>query len=229
MISPALAKTLIDIDVANPDSKKQADDYEVHPEKPVIKIAVNGREILLPVLILPGLDASTIAVALGYGRQSANKDNSSERIGRAATGAGPNAYPFGIFDGSTIQNNIGVTASKTGDTYPLAQTQVHGSSESRPILFETNLAAFMKNPEALLEEPRHERGEIMADGKTDFRRDATTYPTYDKPGIKWGMSIDLNTCTGCSACVVACTAENNVSVVGKMQVQRYAYRPLFYR
>ncbi len=220
MVGPELAKTLVGIDVANPDSKKQADDYEVHPEKPVIKVVVNGKEIILPVLILPGLNTSTIAIAVGYGRQSANKDLSIERIGRSATGAGKNAYPLGIFDGTTIQNIAVATASKMGEEYPLAQTQVHGSSESRPILFETNLKSFLANPEALLEEPRHERTVLMAEGKTDFRRDATIYPDFAKPGIKWGMSIDLNTCTGCSACVVACTAENNVSVVGKIQVQR---------
>jgi len=170
-------------------------------------------------LILPGLDASTIAVAVGYGRGSENKD-SKERIGRSATGAGKNAYPLTAFDGTSVLYSSPATFAKTGATYPLAQTQVHGSSENRPILFETNLSAFIANPEAVLEEPRHERSVLMADGKTDFAKDATIYPDYEKPGIKWGMSIDLNTCTGCSACVVACTAENNVSVVGKIQVQR---------
>jgi len=125
-----------------------------------------------------------------------------------------------IFDGTSVLYSAPATIEKTSEAYPLAQTQVHGSSESRPILFETTLANFKKNPEAVLEEPRHERKILMADGKTDFRKDATMYPDFVKPGIKWGMSIDLNTCTGCSACVVACTAENNVSVVGKIQVQR---------
>jgi len=171
-------------------------------------------------LILPGLNSATVAVALGYGRQSANKDQTMDRIGRAATGAGKNAYPMAIFDGTSVLYSAPATIEKTSEAYPLAQTQVHGSSESRPILFETTLANFKKNPEAVLEEPRHERKILMADGKTDFRKDATMYPDFVKPGIKWGMSIDLNTCTGCSACVVACTAENNVSVVGKIQVQR---------
>ncbi len=218
MIGPEMAKSLLGIDVF--DNQKQADAYEVHPEKPVIKITVNGKSISLPALILPGLNAQTIAIALGYGRQSAKKEDSADRLGRSATGAGQNAYPFVGFDGTSVLYTATATAEKTNDTYPLAQTQVHGSSESRPILFETNLAGFLANPEAVLEEPRHERSLLMADGKTDFTKDATMYPDFAKPGIKWGMSIDLNTCTGCSACVVACTAENNVSVVGKIQVQR---------
>ncbi|HPH84933.1 MAG TPA: TAT-variant-translocated molybdopterin oxidoreductase [Ferruginibacter sp.] len=218
MMSPDMAKTIIGLDVMN--NQRQADSYEVTPEKPVVKITVNGRSVELPVLILPGLNSATVAVALGYGRQSANKDQTMDRIGRAATGAGKNAYPMAIFDGTSVLYSAPATIEKTSEAYPLAQTQVHGSSESRPILFETTLANFRKNPEAVLEEPRHERKILMADGKTDFRKDATMYPDFVKPGIKWGMSIDLNTCTGCSACVVACTAENNVSVVGKIQVQR---------
>jgi len=218
MIGPELAKSLLNIDVF--DNQKQADAYEVHPEKPVIKITVNGRSVSLPALILPGLNASTIAIAVGYGRQSAKKEKTADRIGRSAEGAGQNVYPLVGFDGTSLLYSSAATVEKTADTYPLAQTQVHGSSESRPILFETNLASFIANPEAVLEEPRHERIALLAEGKTDFVKDGTPYPDYAKPGIKWGMSIDLNTCTGCSACVVACTAENNVSVVGKIQVQR---------
>ena len=218
MISPEMAKSLLNIDVL--DNQKQADAYEVHPEKPVVKVTVNGRSLSLPALILPGLNASTIAIAVGYGRQSANKDLSMERIGRSAAGAGQNAYPFVAFDGTSLLYSSVASVEKTADTYPLAQTQVHGSSENRPVLYETNLASFLANPEAVLEEPRHERSILMADGKTDYVKDGTMYPDYIKPGVKWGMSIDLNTCTGCSACVVACTAENNVSVVGKIQVQR---------
>ena len=218
MVSPELAKSLVGLDIMN--NQRQADSYEVTPEKPVIKVTVNGKSLELPVLILPGLNDNTIAVALGYGRESADQANSLERVGRSATGAGKNAYPMVGFDGSSFIYSAAATVEKTNNTYPLAQTQVHGSSESRPVIFETNLSSYTKNPEALLEEPRNERMGIMAEGKTDFVKDGTIYPDYEKPGIKWGMSIDLNTCTGCSACVVACTAENNVSVVGKIQVQK---------
>ena len=218
MVSPELAKTLIGIDIMN--NQREADAYEVTPEKPTVKVTVNGSSLELPVLILPGLNNSTVAVALGYGRGSADEKLSLDRVGKSATGAGKNAYPLVALNGATFAYNAIADVVKTGNTYPLAQTQVHGSSESRPVIFETNLPSFIKNPEALLEEPRSERINLLAEGTTDFVTEGTLYPNFEKPGIKWGMSIDLNTCTGCSACVVACTAENNVSVVGKIQVQK---------
>jgi molybdopterin-containing oxidoreductase family iron-sulfur binding subunit len=220
MMGPEMAKSLLKIDVVG--EQRDADSYEVTPEKPVVKITVNGRSIELPVLIIPGMQVSTVAVALGYGRQSANTDKAIllDRTGRAAAGAGKNAYPLVGFDGTTLQYNAVATIEKTGDTYPLAQTQVHGFTEGRPVIYETNLSSYTANPKAVLAEPTHERAMLTPEGKDDFRTDGTMYPEYAKPGVKWGMSIDLNTCTGCSACVVACTAENNVSVVGKIQVQR---------
>ena len=218
MVSPEMAKKLIGLDVMN--NQRQADSYEVTPEKPVVKITANGKSIELPVLILPGLNNETIAIAVGYGRASADEKNSIERIGRSATGAGKNAYPLVSFDGSSFVYNAVATAEKTNKEYPLAQTQVHGSSESRPVIYETSLKDFAANPAALMAETKKELSGLLADGKTDFVKDGTIYPHFEKPGVKWGMSIDLNTCTGCSACVVACTAENNVSVVGKIQVQK---------
>ena len=223
IMNPELAKTVFGLDVVH--NQRQADSYEVTPEKPVVKITVNGKVLELPALIIPGIQSSTIAIALGYGRKSAaDKDGdnkiSLDRIGRAATGAGQNAYPFVGFDGATFSYSAPATFEKTTKTYALAQTQVHGFTEGRPVIYETNLKSFIADPKALLEEANHERMAVTPEGKTDFVKDATLYPDFAKPGIKWGMSIDLNTCTGCSACVVACTAENNVSVVGKTQVQR---------
>ncbi|MGF2411301.1 TAT-variant-translocated molybdopterin oxidoreductase [Ferruginibacter sp.] len=222
VMSPAMAKVVLDIDVQG--NQKQADAYEVTPEKPVVKVtAADGKFVELPVLIIPGIHKDVIAIAVGYGRgtEGATKEKVAEYIGRSAVGAGKNAYPLVSFDGTNLYTSV-VKVEKTAATYPLAQTQVHGSNENRPVIYETSLASFIANPEAVLEEITAEKLAITAGGSTDFVNDATMYPDLmqEKPGIKWGMSIDLSTCTGCSACVVACSAENNVSVVGKLQVQR---------
>ncbi|MBC7687618.1 MAG: TAT-variant-translocated molybdopterin oxidoreductase [Aquabacterium sp.] len=219
LVSPALAKAIIGIDVVK--NQREGDGYEVHPEKPTITITANGRSLELPILIIPGIHPNVVAIATGYGRQSADVSKTSEHIGRSANGAGKNVYPLVGFDGTGFTYSAEAKIEKTGNTYILAQTQVHGSSESRPVIYEGSLKKFVENPEHVLAEPREEREALTAFSKgKDFVKDATIYPDYVKPGIKWGMSIDLNTCTGCSACVVACTAENNVSVVGKIQVSR---------
>lgn len=220
MMGTEMYKELYGKDVV--EDKGASDAYEVHPEKPVVKVTVGKNSLELPVLLIPGVQKNTIAIAVGYGRESSNPEKTAELIGRSAAGAGKNAYALVGFDGTTNSYSAAVTVEKTDKTYPLAQTQVHGSSEGRPVIYETTLASFAANPEAVLEEITEERLNTTANGSGDFRKDATIYPDNmdEKPGIKWGMSIDLNTCTGCSACVVACTAENNVSVVGKIQVQR---------
>jgi molybdopterin-containing oxidoreductase family iron-sulfur binding subunit len=219
MVSPAFAKAVLGLDVSE---QRQGDKYEVEPAKPTIKIKANGKEVELPVLIIPGIHSSVVAVALGYGRQSADKEKTAEFIGLSANGAGVNVYPLVGFDGTGFRYSAGAEITKTGNTYSVAQTQVHGSSESRPVIYETSLKGFVANPEDVLREPNEERENLLPYKGEDYRKDATIYPDNmeEKPGIKWGMSIDLNTCTGCSACVVACTAENNVAVVGKMQVMR---------
>lgn len=193
-ISTKLAKEL---DAALTDTN------EVDPKKRVIKIKANGQELTLPVMVLPGMHPDVIAVAVGYGR--------SEKVGRAAANVGKNVFPLVAYNGQTFDYFVAdVTVEKTEDRYPIAQTQTHSSYEGRPIVREMTLEDFVKHPEEIRKEREEEFG--------DPKKFTTLYPTYDNPGIKWGMSIDLNSCIGCGACTIACQAENNVSVVGKEQV-----------
>jgi molybdopterin-containing oxidoreductase family iron-sulfur binding subunit len=89
------------------------------------------------------------------------------------------------------------------------------------VVRETTLATFKKNPNVIVDY-REEMREDFAKSTGDFRAEATIYPDHlSQPAIKWGMTIDMNACYGCGACVVACHAENNVPVVGKSEVLRY--------
>ncbi len=198
-VSNTLAKTF---------KTELGDDYEINAEKQVLKITANGVEKELPLLIVPGIHPDVVAIAVGYGR------GKQEFIGKAAGEVGQNAYPFASFNGQTFDYfapEVNVTSA--GKKYALGLTQTHNSYEGRPIIKETTLEEFIRNPK----EVNEDRNELKHYGD-NYRGDATLYPEHPYPGIKWGMSIDLNTCFGCGACVVACTAENNVSVVGKDQV-----------
>ena len=214
MISPQMGKSLFDIDVFN---QHDMDKYEVNVNKPLIKVTSNGKTITVPILIIPGIHPNAIAIALGYGRQSNDKSRTADFIGPAANGVGVNVYPLSVYNGTTIDYYSTATIAKTGDTYPIAQTQTHQITEDRPIVRQTTLGNFVARPTEMTEEIEEE----LSHYGENFQRDATLYPTFAKPGIKWGMSIDLSTCIGCSACTVACVAENNISTVGKYEVSRY--------
>ena len=204
MISMSLAKDLgIKLDVQ----------YEYHPEKPVIKITSGKNEIVLPILVIPGMNPNTIAVAVGYGR--------SGKLGKAADGAGKNAYPFTSFNGNNVVYSVDdITITDQHTTQQLARTQIHDTYEGRyEVVRETSLATFKKEPGIIPEYRKELQEDFYEEANGDFRK-ATLYPDHSQPGIKWGMSIDMNSCVGCGACVISCHAENNVPVVGKHEVMR---------
>jgi len=183
----------------------------------VVKITVGGKSITLPALIIPGTQVNTVGIAVGYGR--------SKEIGRAADGIGQNVFPFAHMNGNTVSFvSTNATIESTGDTYKVALTQTHNiyttpQGKRTEVMKELTLAEFKKDPRETLDDREKELKPYG--GLEDFEKQGTIYRPFDKPGIHWGMSIDLNTCIGCGACTVACTAENNVPVVGKSEVLRY--------
>ena len=217
-VSPNFIKEQYDIDLAN---QNQSDKYESHPERKLIKIKANGAEITIPVIAVPGVPDGVFAIALGYGRESADPKNTGDYIGRAAVGAGKNVFPFAVNNGTTIEWTVpDVSFEKTTEEYQVAQVQIHGSYEGRTaVIKEMTLSDFIKEPEEILDDRKKEAAKFG--GLEGFEKEGTLYPYYDKPGLHWGMSIDLNSCVGCGACVVACIAENNVSIVGKNEVLRF--------
>jgi len=161
----------------------------------VVRLKTDAGQIEVPVFIQPGQRPGTISVALGYGRN---------KVGRAGQDVGVNAYPLvRVKDGHRLLSARAVTLEKSGRNEKLATTQTHFSMEGRPIVLETSL------------EELHQGGETSAEAALP-----TLWVARPEGEHAWGMAIDMNSCTGCSACVVACQAENNVPVVGKDQIER---------
>ena len=194
LVSPATAKALGVYTERNAQNQKFFD-YTV-------EVTLNGRTVRGSVWIQPGMADNTVGVALGYGR---------EKTGRVGRGTGFNAYKLRTSD--SLYYATGATIKDTDDkSYELAVTQSHWSMEGRPVIREANLDQYRKNP-AFAQQMRPEAPPLIA-------------PLYPNPldttkanGLnQWGMSIDLNRCVGCSACMVACQSENNIPIVGKEMV-----------
>lgn len=179
----------------------------------IAKVSVNDKTIELPVLAQPGQTPGTVGIALGYGRKFGRKDDV----------IGVNAYPFisTVNDCFTIWVT-GATLESVGRKYQLAGTQTHHTMMGRDIIKETSLLEFEANPRSgnpakMLHTNVHDLtvdGHEAPIGKIDYWKEFST------PNHRWGLSIDLNACNGCGACVVACHIENNVPVVGKDEIRR---------
>jgi len=168
----------------------------------VVKVSAGGPAVELPVVLSPGLHDGAVALAVGYGRPDA--------FGRIAHGIGHNVYPLG---GAGLP--VKVAVAKTGAKDEIAFAQTHHSYEHRDCVRETSLAEWQKDPKA--GNARLE-GMLRDADAHDPRVTKTMWSRHAYTGYKWGMAIDLNACTGCGACVIACNIENNVPVVGKREV-----------
>lgn len=173
----------------------------------IVSLIANGYTVDLPIAIQPGQAYGSTSVALGYGRTV---------VGKVGEGIGANVFPMLDTSGDTVNNYISnVEINKTGKNISFSQTQTHFSLNDgfgkRTIVKETTLSEYQKNSKA----GNTDRAKILEELDT-------FYPDFfaEKNGFNWGMSVDLNSCTGCGACVVACNAENNIPVVGKHEVLR---------
>lgn len=176
----------------------------------VAKVTVNGKEITLPVVAQPGQKKETIGIALGYGR---------ENVGKAGNGVGKNAYPLiAVLNGSMTYELSGVSIEATGETYPIASIQTHHTMMGRKIVNETDIKTYKTSELEAWNAPT-----VMADafGEKKHVSKLDLWSSHQlETGHLWGLSIDLNTCTGCGACVTACHINNNVPVVGKDEIRR---------
>jgi Fe-S-cluster-containing dehydrogenase component len=161
----------------------------------LVELKSGSRSVRGPVWLNPGQAENSATIHLGYGRT---------RMGKIANLIG--------FDANRVRTAVspwtaaGISITKTGDTYQLFSTQEHHQMEGRDIVRSGTYADFKAN-EKLFEHEEH-----AGTAKT-------IYPDEHKtPVNSWGMSIDLNSCTGCNACTIACVAENNIPVVGKEMI-----------
>jgi molybdopterin-containing oxidoreductase family iron-sulfur binding subunit len=173
----------------------------------LVTLSANGKSVTLPVLIQPGQMPGTVGLALGYGRT---------KVGVVAENRGVSAYPFVTLSNGSLNYNVttGIAVAKTDKAFQLAQTQIHQTYMGREnVIQESTLAEFKNDPFAGREIPKITKWDEKVDAAALSMWKGHKYPNHH-----WGMSIDLNTCNGCGACVVACNVENNVALVGKEEV-----------
>jgi len=209
---------------------KSEDSYEGHNElylgekypAKVVKVTANGVTLTLPVYPLPGQARKTIGIALGYGRsitEGISREEWSGDLFNDNKKIGENAFPLIT---SEFQYNTTVKIEKTDLTYPLATTQTHHTMMGRKMVNETTLEIFKNTKDAKAEGGYNEQ-EYLKDtyGKKRKPEELDLWADHGVDlGHRWGMVIDLNTCTGCGACATACQSENNIPVVGKDEVRR---------
>jgi MoCo/4Fe-4S cofactor protein with predicted Tat translocation signal len=174
-------------------SPRDAKKMKLH-EGQVLRLTVGVQQLEVPAHIQPGQADGVVGLAVGYGRKGA---------GKVADGCGVNAFALaGWENGQRITAGLETKVEMLSERIPLANVQGHSTMEGRQIVVEDVLNDYLKNP-----------------GGTIHRHKSTSmWSGFKYNGHKWGMTIDLNSCTGCGSCMIACQSENNIPTVGKINV-----------
>jgi MoCo/4Fe-4S cofactor protein with predicted Tat translocation signal len=171
----------------------------------LVTLTIDGRSVEAPALVQPGCADDTVTVQLGYGKQVVElyfEANVPRVVG---------------FDAGRIRTatapwfRTGLQLLTTGKTYTVVTTQTQPTAAGRPVALMQTVEEFEHDPEAV--EHRRPMGKLKGNALPSVQKPVD----YSGQQYKWGMSVDMSRCTGCSACVVACQAENNIPVVGKVQ------------
>ncbi len=170
---------------------------ELFHKRPKVRVTVGARAVELPVWVVPGHADAAATVHFGHGRT---------RAGQVGNGVGVDVYPLRTRE-ALWQAQAGLT--RVRGRYLMATTQDHHSMEGRNLARSATLAEYVADPKVIEEMQEEGPGPEIS-----------FYPGFEYPDYKWGMAVDLNACTGCNACVVACQSENNIPIVGKEQVAR---------
>jgi MoCo/4Fe-4S cofactor protein with predicted Tat translocation signal len=177
------------------------------PSGQIVRVHNGPWELVGPVFVMPGHADNSATMPLGYGRL---------RAGRVGDRVGINGYLIRTSDRPDIAGQIKIV--NTGRSHLLATTQMHHPIDRDGQQLEAeSVEAFRRDVVRIgtLDE-FHNNPHFAADN--DKSAGLSLYPPYRYDGYAWGMSIDLNRCSGCSACIIACYAENNIAVVGKYEV-----------
>ena len=179
----------------------------------LLLLSVSGRSVEMPAWVQPGHADDAVTVSIGYGRKQHTlgvKDADEPVV------VGHDVYP--LRSAASPWFLTGLEVKKTGRKYTISTTQVHNVTEGRPIALMQTLEEFEKHPQAPELRPPVNVGKTEQPGV--LLPSVQPEVDYSKQQYKWAMAVDMSRCTGCSACVVACQAENNIPVVGKYQVGR---------
>jgi len=177
-------------------SATTADELGVRDEN-VIELSYAGNTMRVPVLVSPSQADGAITVFLGYGHGLSADLEASQDF---------NAYQLRTTD--AIYTATGVSASSTGSTYGLAISRTPGDGYGFDAVRSTTFETFVDSPD------------FTKVGKYAGKEQPDMLPDFEYEGYAWGMSIDLTSCIGCNACMIACQMENNIPTVGKAGVER---------
>jgi MoCo/4Fe-4S cofactor protein with predicted Tat translocation signal len=191
-----------------------------------VRLDLNGQSVEGPVFVQPGHTDNSVTVYLGYGRTAGGV---VATVHTELEGGGFNAYALRTSKGLGFAG--GGVLSRLGGQHVLASTQGHNPLggdriiDDRDVIRDLALSDFIKKVAKGGDDPLGPDGGLEPDGTStkEWIKEQNLFPeeVFQYDGPQWGMTIDMNTCIGCNACVIACQSENNIPVVGKEQVSRH--------